>query len=72
MEAETQSLRARPPEIVERADPESVTEVVCLRDRAAFMGEQTRRAQIAAAEAREEVGREVAVSQARDVLHAPK
>ncbi|CAM9617578.1 unnamed protein product, partial [Ectocarpus fasciculatus] len=72
LESEAQSMRSSPPQVVERADPAAVTEVMRLRDKVAARDEQARRAQRAAAEAQEAVGRESAINQAfqRDVDNA--
>lgn len=56
-------MRTRPPQVVERADPGAVAEAVRLRDRASGMAEEARRAQRAAAESREAVGRGLAINQ---------
>lgn len=63
LESEAQAMRTRPPHVVERADPGTVAEAVRLRDRATCMAEEARRAQRAAAESREAVGRELAINQ---------
>ena len=63
LESEVQTMRTRPPQVVERADPGTVAEAVRLRDRATGLAEETRRAQRAAAESREAVGRELAINQ---------
>lgn len=63
LEAEAQSLRAQPPGVVKRADPDSVAETIRLRDRVALKEEETRRAQRAISEARQDVGKEVAINQ---------
>lgn len=63
LESEAQTMRTRPPQVVERADPGTVAEAVRLRDRATGMVEEARRAQRAAAESREAVGRELAINQ---------
>lgn len=54
--------------MVERADPGTVAEAVRLRDRATGLAEEVKRAQRAAAESREAVGRESAINQ---VLFTP-
>ncbi|CAM9600055.1 unnamed protein product [Laminaria digitata] len=63
LESELQTMRTRPPQVVERADPGAVAEAVRLRDRASGMAEEARRAQKAAAESREAVGRGLAINQ---------
>lgn len=63
LESEAHTMRTRPPRVVERADPGTVAEAARLRDRAAGMAEEARRAQRAAAESREAVGRELAINQ---------
>ncbi|CAN0294888.1 unnamed protein product [Ectocarpus sp. 12 AP-2014] len=72
LESEAQSTRSSPPQVVERADPAAVAEVMRLRDKVAARDEQARRAQRAAAEAQEAVGRESAINQGfqRDVDNA--
>ncbi|CAM9589536.1 unnamed protein product, partial [Ectocarpus sp. 4 AP-2014] len=72
LESEAQSMRSSPPPVVERADPAAVAEVMRLRDKVAARDEQARRAQRAAAEAQEAVGRESAINQGfqRDVDNA--
>ncbi|CAB1117240.1 unnamed protein product [Ectocarpus sp. CCAP 1310/34] len=72
LESEAQSMRSSPPQVVERADPAAVAEVMRLRDKVAARDEQARRAQRAAAEAQEAVGRESAINQGfqRDVDNA--
>ncbi|CBJ48389.1 hypothetical protein Esi_0002_0169 [Ectocarpus siliculosus] len=72
LESEAQSIRSSPPQVVERADPAAVAEVMRLRDKVAARDEQARRAQRAAAEAQEAVGRESAINQGfqRDVDNA--
>lgn len=64
LESEAQDLRARPPQVVERADPETAAEAVRLRNQAAAIEEHARRAHRDAADAREALGRESAVNQA--------
>lgn len=69
LEEDVQSLRARGPQVIERADPSSVAEATRLRDRASALEEEVRRAQRTAAEAREEVGRESIVGQVRHTIY---
>lgn len=56
-------MRSSPPQVVERADPAAVAEVMRLRDKVAARDDQARRAHRAAAEAQEAVGRESAINQ---------
>ena len=56
-------MRLSPPQVVERADPGTVMEVIRLRDKVGAREEQARRAQRTAAEAQEAVGRESAINQ---------
>ncbi|CAM9337119.1 unnamed protein product [Hapterophycus canaliculatus] len=65
LEAETQSMRSRPPQVIERADPGAAVEIMRLRDRTSATEEQARRAQRDAAEAREAMGKESAINQAK-------
>lgn len=62
-------MRSRPPQVIERADPGAAVEIMRLRDRTIATEEQARRAQRAAAEAREAVGRESAINQASACGH---
>lgn len=63
LETEVQSMRSSPPQVVERADPGTFVETMRLRDKVAAREEQARRAQRAAAEAQEVIGRESAINQ---------
>lgn len=63
LESDAQSMRLSPPQVVERTDPGSAIEVMRLRDKVAAREEQARRAQRAAAEAQEAVGKESAINQ---------
>lgn len=56
-------------QVVERSDPASVAETSRLRDRGAAVEEQARRAQREASEARQQVGRELAVNQVKCCAH---
>ena len=56
-------MRVSPPQVVERADPGTVMEVMRLRDKVGAREEQARRAQRTAAEAQGAVGRESAINQ---------
>lgn len=62
-------MRSRTPQVIERADPGAAVEIMRLRDRATAAEEQARRAQRATAEAREAVGRESAINQAKCFLY---
>lgn len=68
LESEVQSMRLSPPQVVERADPGTVVEVMRLRDKVTAREEQARQAQRVAAEAQEVIGRESAINQVKVVL----